>query len=349
MGLKILHSADWHLGASFSAFSEDQQQMLKQAQRSLPGRIGDICRAEGCDLALLSGDLLDGTVSRDWVRLLRDGLAAFEVPVLISPGNHDCCIPGSPWLEEKWPENVHVFSGALSSVVIPELDCRVYGAGYESMDCQPLLEGFRAEGQERYCLAVLHGDPLRPDSPYCPVTREQVQESGLDYLALGHIHKRGQMAAGGTLCGWPGCPMGRGWDETGEKGVYLVTLEEGASAQFLPLDTPRFYQMEAVFSTDAAEDIRRVLPVGGSQDFYRVLLTGRGTLETNSVKLPEYPNLQWINRVKPPVDLWQETQSDSLMGIYFRILQERMEMDNRALLAAELSRRLLDGEEVALP
>lgn len=42
------------------------------------------------------------------------------------------------------------------------------------------------------------------------MTRAQVAASGLQYLALGHIHTRGQLEAGGALCAWPWLPHGPG-------------------------------------------------------------------------------------------------------------------------------------------
>ena len=226
MGLKILHSADWHLDSPFAGFDDSQRALLKQEQQSIPGKISQLCRREKCDLMLLAGDIFDGEPTRETVEALKKALSECGARVFITPGNHDFCAPGSLWLEESWPENVYVFTGGLEAVTIPELNCRVYGAGYQSMDSAPLLENFRAEGSEKYCIAVLHGDPTRKDSPYCPITAQQVRDSGLQYLALGHIHKAGAFHAGGTLCAWPGCPMGRGWDETGEKGVCIVTVED---------------------------------------------------------------------------------------------------------------------------
>ena len=152
MGLKLLHSADWHLDSAFSGFSDEQRAVLKGQQRKLPEKIADLCRREQCDLMLLAGDLFDGIPSRETVAHLKTVLRECGIPVLIAPGNHDFCGPGSPWLEESWPENVHVFTGKMESVVFPELDCRVYGAGFQGMDCPGLLESFRAEGKERYCL-----------------------------------------------------------------------------------------------------------------------------------------------------------------------------------------------------
>ena len=351
MGLKILHSADWHLDSPFSSFSEEQRAILRRAQAQLPGKIADLCRRESCDLVLLAGDLFDGEAARETVEILKEALKACCVPVFISPGNHDFCGPGSPWLEERWPENVHVFTGGLESVVLPELDCRVYGAGYKSMDCPGLLEGFRAEGKERYCVAVLHGDPAVKNSPYCPVTSAQVRDSGLDYLALGHIHKAGAFRVGATLCAWPGCPMGRGWDETGEKGVCVVTLGDTAEIQAVTLDTLCFYEQEVDIGENAAAALEGVLPGAGSEDFYRVTLTGTGTVDIPSLQkqFAGFPNLELRDRTEEPIDLWADAGEDTLRGTYFRLLQEKAREDPRARLAAEISQKLLSGREVRLP
>lgn len=356
MGLKILHSADWHLDSPFASFPAEQREFLKREQRKLPGKIAALCRREGCALMLLSGDIFDGAATRESLDSLQDALAECGVPVCIAPGNHDFCGPGSPWLEESWPENVHVFTGGLESVALPEQNCRVYGAGYQAMDCPALLEGFRAEGKEKYCVAVLHGDPTQASSPYCPVSAAQVRDSGLDYLALGHIHKAGAFRAGSTLCAWPGCPMGRGWDETGERGVCIVTLEDTAEIRAVTLDTVCFYQLEVDIGEDAAGAVEAVLPAAGSRDFFRITLTGWG-----SVALPElyqrfsaFPNLELRDKTEQPVDIWADAGEDTLRGVYFRLLRQAAETADpaaarRIRLAAEISHRLLEGREVTLP
>ena len=354
MGLKILHSADWHLDSPFASLSPEQRTMLRRAQLELPGKISALCRREHCDLMLLAGDLFDGPWTRDSADALKQALADCGVPVFISPGNHDYVGPDSPWVRETWPENVYIFRGDLESVAVPELQCRVYGAGFTSMDSPSLLEGFQAEGSERWCVAVLHGDPAVTTSPCNPVTAAQVRGSGLDYLALGHIHRAGAFRAGSTLCGWPGCPMGRGWDETGEKGVYLVNIEETADIQRISLNLPCFYQQEVDVGEDPLEALEAVLPGAGSEDFYRITLTGRGNPDLDGLysALGRFPNLELRDRTRAPMDLWADVGEDSLRGRYFRILQqasENPETREQAILAAEISRMLLEGREVTLP
>ena len=354
MGLKILHSADWHLDSPFRGFSDAQRAYLKAEQRKLPGQISALCRREDCDMVLLAGDLFDGKPSRDTLELVKQALTDCGVPVLISPGNHDFCGDGSPWLEDSWPENVFVFTDGLESVTIAGLDCRVYGAGFQSMDCDSLLDGFEAQGEERYCVAVLHGDPVQKNSPYNAVTAAQVRASGLDYLALGHIHKAGAFRSGNTLCAWPGCPMGRGWDETGEKGVCIVTLEEDVKICPVSLEGVRFHEMDVHAGEDPEAALENVLPAVGNRDFYRISLTGDGPVDLASLRkaFDDFPNLELLDKTDPPLDIWADADEDSLEGVFFGMLRRDMENDpenaERIRLAAEISRKLLSGREVIL-
>ena len=352
MGLRILHSADWHMDSPFAGFTPEQRRFLKAEQQKVPVKIAELCIRENCDLMVLSGDIFDGPYSRETVAIVRSALERCGVPVLIAPGNHDPLGSGSVWQAEPWPENVHIFRETLQAVTLPELDCRVYGAGYRSMDCPALLQDFRAAGRERYQLAVLHGDPMALNSPYCPVTAAQVRDSGLDYLALGHIHKAGSFRARHSLCGWPGCPMGRGYDETREKGVYIVDIGEETQLRFVALDTPRFFEIEVDMDRLGPEQI---LPAAGSEDFFRMILTGSHGRSVEEIlrAMPGFPNLEFIDRRQRYCDPWEKLDEDSLEGTYLRLLREKLwtadpETEELVRLAAEISTKILAGREVIL-
>lgn len=356
MGLKILHSADWHLGSPFGSVPEDVRAAMSKAQESIPMGVARLCAQEQCNLVLLSGDLFDTPApGRKWVDSVKQALESCAVPVFISPGNHDFCGSDSPWLLDTWPENVHIFTNNyIEHVDLEELDCRIYGAGYRGMDCPGLLEGFRADGNQRWCIGSFHGDPLVPSSPCCPVTGSQVRESGLDYLALGHIHAAGSFRAGSTLCAWPGCPMGRGWDETEEKGVYVVTLEQRAEVRFVPLGLPQFHDLTVLVRGDAKEVLEAILPGAAVDDLFRVTLTGRGNVDVEALQ-KQYPHLALLvlrDETVSPRPLWDCAGEDSLRGLYFQMLQElsqNPETEGAAKLAAEISGDLLDDREVVLP
>ena len=84
MGLKILHSADWHLDSPLTGFSPEQRAFLRKELLKIPGKVADICRREGCELVLLAGDLFDGPATRESILHLKAALAEMAVPVFIS-------------------------------------------------------------------------------------------------------------------------------------------------------------------------------------------------------------------------------------------------------------------------
>ena len=72
--MKILHSADWHLDSPIQGRTEAQTARLKEALLGIPHMVAAAAKAEHCDLVFLSGDLFDGTPSRDSVFALKEAL-----------------------------------------------------------------------------------------------------------------------------------------------------------------------------------------------------------------------------------------------------------------------------------
>ncbi len=347
--IKILHSADWHMDSPLLA-----DPSLRRSLLEIPGKVAALCKERGCHLMLLSGDLFDGPYSAESLQALKNALQEVSVPVFITPGNHDFVGNDSPWLTELWPENVYIFTRpAIESVFLPDLDCRVYGAGFTSMDCPGLLKDFTANAKETYTLGIFHGDPTQVKSPYCPITAEQVKKSGLDYLALGHIHKGGSFRAGKTLCAWPGCPIGRGYDEEGEKGALVVTITDTATAEFVPLGMPQWHDWEI----PATQSLDSVLPPVGNNDYYRITFTGPSeplNLGALEAQFSHFPNLLLRDKTLPPLDIWGSAGEDTFEGMYFKLLREALDQSDEETagqirLAAQISRQLLDGQEVVLP
>ena len=356
--IKILHTADWHLDAPMSGHTPEGTEYLQRELKKLPKKIVKLATAENCDLILISGDLFDDSSHSESLSLVQNAFGQTGIPIVIAPGNHDYINPSSPYMAEGWPENVHIFrSCAIESFVPAGLDCCIYGAGYQSMDCPALLKNFYADAPQAWKIGVLHAEADTLTSPYCPITKEQIKNSGLDYLALGHIHKGSSLRADKTLCAWPGSPMGHGFDELGAKGVILVNLDQQVIASFLPLDTPRFYDEEVDAVNDPQEAVAAVLPTLPTDDFYRITLTGyQNDVDLGSLyaAFAHIPNLTLRDQTLPAPDLWDTAEEDSLEGTLFALLKTAAESDSSALaqraqLAARICRQLLDGQEVKLP
>ena len=360
--IKFLHAADLHLDSPFHGLAPGQAQQRRQEQRKLLSDLAELSYEQNCDLVFLAGDLFDSdNAYPETVDALCRALSACRAQVFIAPGNHDCLYAGSPYLTADWPENVHIFKESkISSVTLPGLGCQIYGAGFTSMDTPSLLEHFRVEDSQMLNVMVLHGDPETASSVYNPITKEQISESGLDYLALGHIHLRAEpRTLGKTVYAWPGCPMGRGFDELGQKGVYLGELDEkGCRLSFCPLPSRRYEILDIAAGDDPLAAIEAALPPDTERDIYRIRLTGesdpidvRALQEALSGK---FYSLHIRDLTEAKTDLWQDAGEDSLKGQFLARLQARLDAADDTekeilILAAKLGLSAMEGREEDIP
>lgn len=356
--LKLIHGADFHLDAPFAALSPEKARQRRAEQRQLLSRLADLAEEEGADLVLLSGDLLDGGETyQETVEALSHALGQIKAPVFIAPGNHDPYGPRSAYAGTAWPDNVHIFTSVQpEGVELPELGCVVHGAAFTTpqADRSPLM-GFSAPRDGRIHLMTLHGD-VAGQGRYGPIRPEDIAASGLTYLALGHIHAcSGLQRAGETCWAYPGCPEGRGFDETGEKGVLAVTVDDqgAVSARFVPLAGRRYEIVEAdVTGKDSAEEaLREVLPASPTGDCCRILLTGQRSFGTpdlaalTALAQPSYFSVSVRDNTRPLRDLWQRAGEDSLTGLVLRALKGEKELEDRELAARFALAALEHGED----
>lgn len=359
--LKVLHAADLHLDSPFSGLSPEQAALRREEQRQLLDRLSELAVEAQVDLVLLAGDLLDtGRLYPQTVQALAAALGRIPVPVFLAPGNHDPYNAASPYALPIWPDNVHIFSSPQPQAVqLPQLGCTVYGAAFtqEQNELSP-LEGFCAQS-DGLQLMVLHGNTA--GAGYAPILPGQIARSGLDYLALGHIHQAsGLQQAGPTFWAYPGCPEGRGFDETGEKGALVVELEAGrAQARFVPLAAHRYeiIQVDLTDCPDPLDAVMQTLPAQTGRDIYRIRLTGRYPMDAAQLSrleqalVPRFWALELQDRTRMPQDLWARSQEDSLTGLFLQEMARRLRQepdDELVQLAARFGLAALEqGEDVA--
>ena len=353
--IKLLHAADFHLDSSFSAHSPEQAALRRREQRLVLEDLAKLC--QGCDLVLLAGDLFDSArIYRDTIDALKRFFAAVKVPVFISPGNHDCVTSGSPYLTEDWGENVHIFTKpTIERVHLSQLNCDVYGAGFLSPEQAPLLRGFRVADPSVTNLMVLHGD-TQPNCPYNPICPSEIAASGLDYLALGHVHRCCVEKSGATTYAFPGCLMGRGFDECGQKGVLQVDVEKNhCKTTFLPLLTRKYEILTIDVGEDALAAIRSALPTDCRNDCYRLILTGQSDgIDLTALQEAlsgSFFSLSLRDKTLPKKELWAAVGEDTLRGYLLRELKEQYDgadapQQHKIAQAARLITALMDGREV---
>jgi DNA repair exonuclease SbcCD nuclease subunit len=328
--LKIIHAADFHLDSPFAALSEEQAVLRRKEQRQLLSELA--AAAAGADLVLLPGDLLDsGVCHAETVEALEEFLNSLPGEVFAAPGNHDYYAPESPWARMKLRENVHVFTDARPEAVeLPQLGVTVWGSAFTGPRSVGRLRAFRAP-EEGLQLMLLHGD-VGGGAGYGPITEEEIAASGLRYLALGHIHAcSGLRRSGDTFWAYPGCLMGRGFDETGEKGCLSVSLDEhGCRAEFRPLPGRRYelLRVDVTGAESLLSAVEAALPPDAGKHIFRVLLGGqwpeKPRPEALEAALAERCfRLEVRDETRLLRDIWLEAGEDTLRGNFLRVLKKK--------------------------
>jgi DNA repair exonuclease SbcCD nuclease subunit len=350
--LKFIHAADFHLDSAFGALTVHQAAQRRRESRELLFRLADYVNSRGIQLVLLAGDLFDSAAAfRDTAEQLSAALGRMEARVFIAPGNHDWYGPGSPWLTVSWPDNVYLFrEPVLTAVQLPDWGLTVHGAAFTGPEqAAGFLTGFIAPADGQIHIGLLHGELEPSERRYDPIRREEVAASRLQYLALGHIHKRTEpLLLGNTCCAWPGCPEGRGFDELGEKGFYEGTVDEASrvSLTFVPFARHRYELLTVdVTGKEPRAAIEAALPDDTAQHLYRILLTGE-TAESGvdlaalrDALSDRFYALELRDHTRMAEDIWQRAGEDSLRGLFLQELRRqwksaRTEEDRETITSA---------------
>lgn len=201
MALKILHTADWHLGLRHRGFDKEDERKLTRARLEVVERILDCAELHRVDAVLCAGDVFDDAhPEKEWWQGLAERLAGRdwkERPVFLLPGNHDPLLPGSVYAPEHafrrlLPEWVHVVDreGYVydlgRNAVLYATPCRSR-AGQRD----PALElPAREAGDERIRIGMVHGQTFQMPGLQTnfPISLEAAELRGLNYLAIGDTH-----------------------------------------------------------------------------------------------------------------------------------------------------------------
>ena len=345
MGLKIIHCADVHFDSAMSGTGDISKINIRRNE--MKETFSEIVKiSETADLLLISGDLFDGkNVSKSTLSYLKDEFSKIpDTKVFICAGNHDYISENSPYREYDFGENVHIFGTEMECISYPEYD--VYGASFKAPnDEREMLSGFTIQNPDKINICVMHGDLGGTD--YNPIKVKDIEKSGLDYLALGHIHKSSPInKAGATHYAYPGCPEGRGNDETGETGVYALEIIKGnvVNCEFVTL-CRRMYIDEEVDITDVTdyngifEKINEIYK--GENHIYRFTLTGRTQISFDTAVIEEKIvgfSVTVRDKTVPAIDIKKVSEEFSLKGLFLKFaLEEKDKMSeeefNEALKA----------------
>jgi exonuclease SbcD len=251
---RFVHAADLHLDSPLVGLDvkEDApREWIREAPRRALESLVRLCLEEKVDFVVLAGDIYDG----DWkdyatgqffiAQMRRLG----DLPVFLIRGNHDAANKMTRNL--PLPKNVHVVGdAAIETCRLERIQVAIHGRSFQDREVREnLVREYPPPIPGWFNLGMLHtsmaGSNALHDT-YAPCSEEHLIAKGYDYWALGHIHQRAVVRAADPAIVFPGNLQGRHVREQGEKGAYLIDVDDNnaVSLSFRRLDVVRWEVVE---------------------------------------------------------------------------------------------------------
>lgn len=339
--MKFLHIADVHLGATPDSNMPWGPEREKEIWSSFE-HIITVCNKEKADLLLIAGDLFH---RQPLVRELKEVNYLFSTldtaQVVMMAGNHDFIGARSNYQGFEWNEKVHMFlEDKLEKIEIAELGVWVYGFSYHTRDIiEPRYDIIRPEPKEGIHILLAHGG----DEKDVPMNRKKLQESGFDYIALGHIHKpeiiTNRMAYPGSLE-----PIDK--NEVGDRGYILGEIlsdEQGkkvAKIHFVPASIRQYKRISLKIDQDTTngsllDQAREVIRDNGATHIYSFCIQGirDEMIHFDKEALKNLGNVYEVEDQSVPdydFDILYRENADNMIGMFIQKIRENANQDEVA-------------------
>jgi DNA repair protein SbcD/Mre11 len=269
VGMRILHTSDWHIGRSFHGHA------TLDALRGVLEALAEQVRRNQVDVVIVAGDVFDSaTPAGPCYTLLTDTLVALRetgAQVVVTSGNHDSAARLG-FQARLLRDGIHVLTDPLTLAAPVTVDddhgpVHFYGIPFlepglvrhlwpavelrtQEQALTHAMELVRTDLGERGGRSVVISHCFAAGVEPTPHLERDIQQGGIDvvplavfagadYVALGHIHGRQQLS---ESVRYAGAPLHYSFGE-GDKprGSWLVELDAGglADVQWLGLPVPR--------------------------------------------------------------------------------------------------------------
>ena len=226
--MRIVHTGDIHIGSAFVGLPRDKALLRKAEILDGFAKLCGYSKNNGVGAVLIAGDLFDendvsAQVKNEVFSLIE---SASPVQFFYVSGNHDKKVA----LSNPLPKNLHLFSHN-NGFCQYDLGENVILTGADASNFPVAFSSALRLDTDAFNILLLHGEIVKQASQSGDeIVLSDLQNKGVDYLALGHIHKPTLQAEPLDSRGkyrYCGCPEGRGYDEEGDRGFFLLEVEKG--------------------------------------------------------------------------------------------------------------------------
>jgi DNA repair exonuclease SbcCD nuclease subunit len=233
MPVTFLHTSDFHLGADLRRFGNVAKKLSAAQFRALEKVLRE-ARARQCAFVLICGDLFDSPSPGRLIlkRTARLFASHPDVRVFLLPGTHDYLSETSVLHSRNagWaPDCVTILNDEVSSPLpVSGGDTFLYFRPNSSnkSSVSPLA-GLLKRGGNGHHIGLAHGSlevsKLLNSNDFVIATSE-IEQSGFDYLALGHWHKPRIEEIGRTIVSYPGVPQPLRFSDPSQGRANIVTM-----------------------------------------------------------------------------------------------------------------------------
>jgi exonuclease SbcD len=324
--MRLLHTADWHLGKSFRGLS------LLEDQRFILDQILDAAKTYEVDVLILAGDVYDKPSPPEGaVSLFRHFLERFyaetDAAFVAIAGNHDSghrlgvfeklldpkrILIRGPLQAEEPALILQDEHGSVAFSAVPYGEIYAARRVFEDESIQTPEDVLRAELQAarkavpegaRWVVSahafVTGGLPSDSERPLAVGRVETVSNNlfdGAAYVALGHLHRAQQV--GRETIRYSGSPLVFDFDEAGsQKSCMIVDLDADGVSHMEQIDLHPVRKVREVRGLLA--DLLDEAEKEPSEDYLRAVLLDEGALVDPVSQLrPFYPNVMQVQREK---------------------------------------------------
>ncbi len=354
--IKIIHTGDLHLGMTFKSLG-DKSRIHRRDCQDVFSNIVDLCIKEKIDSLLIAGDLFDDpNPSKSLVTFVIDELKRLKeknISAFIISGNHDPYQKESVWFGYKFPSNVIIFdSNSLEPKTVGNLT--VYGIAYTNNTKEP-LNNFKAEKSDNFNVGLVHGSTVNlkveedPEYSYRPIKKLQVDNSNLDYIALGHFHDLLEIK-GKVKCFYSGSPEGLSFKNSADSSVLLVKYSDG-KVDVKPIKTAirEFHTLEVdCTKLDNDLELKKVLEKNkGENKILRLILKGSPSLDFQidvDFLMKEFEQKYFFLKIVDAVHIPDNLKEDeTIRGQYIKLIREDIKKEEDAQKKKRLENALRIG------
>lgn len=330
--MKIIHCADIHLASKMETnLSKEKAKERKDEIFDSFIRMIEYASNHNINHIIIAGDLFDDKKVSNTVikRLLQIITRANQITFYYLEGNHDVNVLDDVTL----PFNLKVMKQDFSKYYIDNI-C-IAGTSINN----PAVVNF---DNAFFNILVLHGNVTKynsanPENIYF----QDYSEKNVNYFALGHIHKNEVIKISeNSVAAYSGCLEGRGFDELGEKGFYVLDISDKLDdINFVSIAKRKLYEIviditNCVIDADILAAIEGKLNQYSKDDLFKVVLVGNHSidLEKNIDKLDRILNTKYyflkiVDKSKIAISYKDYENDISLLGEFVRTVLNNTELD----------------------